>query len=258
MVRRLKSEVQKFTWQDFKKRLTILNVLQAIWLFVVCISGAILVLVMFNMVYIADPALKDLWLEVNIQILNGCFTIMAIITQPFRAVLAYWTASFYYSKDDSKKSYYSTKIGEMWKGIRLWPEGDKNEGKIANASAETSIAKDDNLLGQDPKTVDVDLEQGSQSQNVKALKIVPFWKWAVIVGLLNGQCIFQYPITAVHWIWFNKSSERPAWVVGLFLPLSFLCMAVSGIWIYYLTKEDPVVENNDHATNETIPAIIAV
>ena len=110
MVRRLKSEVQKFTWQDFKKRLTILNVLQAIWLFVVCISGAILVLVMFNMVYIADPALKDLWLEVNIQILNGCFTIMAIITQPFRAVLAYWTASFYYSKDDSKKSYYSTKI----------------------------------------------------------------------------------------------------------------------------------------------------
>ena len=228
MLQHLKQQLKKLTWEDFKRSLTILNILQAIWIFIVVISGAILVLVMFNMYYIADPLLRDLWLEVNIQILNGCFTIMAVITQPFRAVLAYWTTRYYYSKMDDEKSYYATKIEGMWNGIKLCPlvinVKDIDDTKLNVAENDTRREANERGTTDEIKSI------GKQ-------EFVPFWKWALIVALLNGQCIFQYPITAVHWIWFNKSQERPGWVIGLFLPLSFLCMAVSGFWIYKLTKK---------------------
>jgi hypothetical protein len=58
----------------------------------------------------------------------------------------------------------------------------------------------------------------------------PAWKWYCILALLNCQCIFQYPITYAMWAWIGYADQRPAWIVGTFLPLSFLCGVVSGVW----------------------------
>ena len=251
---KLKSDLKKLTWQDFKKSLTVLNILQAIWMFLVVVSGAILVLVMFNLAYIADPITRDLWLEVNIQILNGCFTVMALITQPFRAVLAYWTGRYYYSKNDAQKGYYAAKIGKMWAGISLCP----TVSKLDSSNTDIAVVEDGEKRRELNESGDTRIESSVEPILVNEKEdFVPFWKWALIVFMLNGQCVFQYPITAVHWIWFNKSQERPGWVIGLFLPLSFLCMAASGIWIYFLTKKKaPATEKE--VKSETLPVIVSV
>lgn len=65
----------------------------------------------------------------------------------------------------------------------------------------------------------------------------PTWKWYTILALLNGQCIFQYPITVVMWMYAAKAHVRPGWVIALFLPLSFLCGIVSGLWPALMTMD---------------------
>lgn len=55
------------------------------WLFVaIVISGAILFMVMVGMVKITPKSQSDLWIEVNSQILNGIFTLLALSTHPLR------------------------------------------------------------------------------------------------------------------------------------------------------------------------------
>ena len=89
----------------------------------VVVSGAILFLVTFlsfdsgscwsdsavwNLVHISfshshtRPNTKENWLEVNSQILNGCFTLTTILTQPIRALLLYYTILWMWAKDGNK------------------------------------------------------------------------------------------------------------------------------------------------------------
>jgi hypothetical protein len=58
----------------------------------------------------------------------------------------------------------------------------------------------------------------------------PVWKWYTLLALLNLNCIFQYPITIVMWGYAANYKARVAWVVPVFLPLSFFAGAISGIW----------------------------
>ncbi|KAJ1336634.1 hypothetical protein BSLG_007416 [Batrachochytrium salamandrivorans] len=59
---------------------------------------------------------------------------------------------------------------------------------------------------------------------------VPFWKWATILALLNGQCLFQYAIDYAMWGWATDYTRRPPYIVGLFLPLSFISGVVGVVW----------------------------
>ncbi|KAJ3361902.1 hypothetical protein HDU91_003689 [Kappamyces sp. JEL0680] len=63
------------------------------------------------------------------------------------------------------------------------------------------------------------------------------WRWYAILALLNCQCLFQYPITYAMWAYLGKADQRPAWIVGVFLPLSFLCGVISGVWPGLISKK---------------------
>jgi hypothetical protein len=65
----------------------------------------------------------------------------------------------------------------------------------------------------------------------------PTWKWMVILAMLNGQCFFQYPITVVQWMYIGRATERPAVVIAVCLPISFLCGAIGGVWPVLLARD---------------------
>jgi hypothetical protein len=53
--------------------------------------------------------------------------------------------------------------------------------------------------------------------------------WLTLL-LLNGNCIFQYPITALMWAWIGRPEQRPFWAITyLFLPLSLGCAIAGGV-----------------------------
>jgi hypothetical protein len=166
------------------------------------------------MVKIEDDATRELWLEVNSQILNGLFTVMALILQPARLVLGFLTIKYLVCS-------YPQKL-ECIKQIKKW---FPDFGIFAVNTTKVEIQADT-----DPEAT----PRNSAELSAKDMEYFDVTKWICIVLLLNGQCFFQYPITIVHWAY--RKPERPVWVVATFLPLSFLCMAISGIWIALISK----------------------
>jgi hypothetical protein len=63
-----------------------LNMVMFLWIFVVAVSGAILFMVMTGMLNHALPkkSQRDVWFEVNNQILNALFTLMCLYQHPKR------------------------------------------------------------------------------------------------------------------------------------------------------------------------------
>jgi hypothetical protein len=185
-----------------KPHLTPLNIFNGVILLVVIISGAILFMVMVGMIRFEVEETKQAWFEANAQILNACFTITALMTQPQRFLLFLWTIKWNRAQG-SKKREFARMIEETVPAIILHP----------TPTTDTSL----DTIEQGPELVLTNQE-------------TPHWKWYTILALLNGQCIFQYPITYVQWAWIGKALERPQWVIAVFLPLSFLCGAIGGIW----------------------------
>ncbi|OQR98837.1 hypothetical protein THRCLA_06660 [Thraustotheca clavata] len=70
-----------------------------------------------------------------------------------------------------------------------------------------------------------------------------------LLWVMNFNCFFQYPITAVMWGYYYKN--RPAWIIGVFLPLSFMCNIWAGIWLYKLNQkvkiQDEMLLDNEMA-----------
>jgi hypothetical protein len=66
------------------RMLTPKNLVVAFFLLVVVVSGAILFMAMVGMVRYKDKETKELWIEVCSQILNGVFTLAALVNHPFR------------------------------------------------------------------------------------------------------------------------------------------------------------------------------
>lgn len=175
------------------------NITAIVLLFVVIVSGAILFMCLVGMITFADPLIKEAWIEINSQILNAVFTLQALMVQPIRAKLAYWTIRLFSSKtDQAVKQEMRNRIYENCPPIYL-------------ANHERDVPADAPISS-------------------KAT-------WIAMLGLLNGQCIFQYPITVAMWAWAANPNNRPKWIVPLFLPLSFLSGAGSGLWLHLMNRK---------------------
>ncbi|KAJ3319353.1 hypothetical protein HDV06_006380 [Boothiomyces sp. JEL0866] len=197
-----------------KPHLTPLVIFNLFLLFIIVVSGAILFMLIVNWIRLPTDDDKQTWFEVNSQILNACFTITAVMTQPARFMLFLWTCRWAFSQGQKKREY-ARMIHEVMPDIFL---------KGLNTPTET-----------DEVVIQVtDSNDGITNQNVES---TPTWKWYWILFCLNGQCIFQYPITFVQWAWIGRASERPALVIAVFLPLSFLCGAIGGIWPMLITMK---------------------
>jgi hypothetical protein len=180
----------------------------AVIMVVVVVSGAILFMVMVGMIRFELEQTKQDWFEINAQILNACFTITALMNQPQRFLLFWWTIKWYQSHGARKRDF-ARMIEESVPAIVLY----QTQGS-------------ESTIGAPPADQMPDIEKPT----IATSEITPTWKWYCILALLNGQCIFQYPITYVQWAWIGRATERPAWVIAVFLPLSFLCGAISGVW----------------------------
>ena len=182
-------------------------------------------------------------------------------TQPIRAILAYWTWKWYGSTAEGKQKY-ATLINKTMPDIYLFPVKPISTVPIIDSnlvkpntvspppadSVETVSSNNITQTSEIPRGGDNDIEviilneernsPSSLNSTTQSLNsATPTWKWYTILALLNGQCIFQYPITAVMWIYIGKAHERPDWVLGVFLPMSFLCGMISGIWPLLMTLD---------------------
>jgi hypothetical protein len=204
--------------------LTPLTIFNLSLLFIIIVSGAILFMVMVGMIQIEDANEKANWFEINAQILNACFTITAVMTQPIRFKLFMWTIKWYRAERGEIKLKYAKKIEKQMPDIIL--ESGVKKGSIAADSSTSPDSTED---------IATRLDVEAPSSNLKTC--TPTWKWLVILALLNGQCIFQYPITVVQWMYIGRATERPAVVIGVCLPISFLCGAIGGIWPALLGRD---------------------
>jgi hypothetical protein len=204
---------------NIKSHLNTMNIINAFIMLVVVVSGAILFMVMVGMISFELEQTKENWFEINAQILCACFTITALLTHPQRFLLLIWTFKWN-SKDGSQKREFARMIEESVPGIVLY-----------NREFSESTAFEIPLHGtpedsRDPSPEPIKVEDGER----KLVKQTPAWKWYIILALLHGQCFFQYPITFAHWMWFMRPKERPVYLVAVFLPLSFACGTIGGIW----------------------------
>lgn len=144
------------------------------WLLIVVVSGAILFMFLVGMVSFEKEKKNELWIEVNSQILNACFTLAALMNHPIRFYLLYL---FLHSPQ---------KLGRRISWFSIYPDSSDAERR--------SLEK----------------------------------KMIILLTLFHLNCFFQYPITFAMWNYHY--TQRPNWIVPLFLPLSFLCGFGAGIF----------------------------
>lgn len=177
---------------------------------IVVVTGAILVMAMWGWLGL-DKHQIDIWVEICSQILNGIFTFAAICTHPFR----------------SQTLYRILKLGNK-KDSNLFQ-------KVQDSFPDIPIVQD----------TDIDI-MASQPY----VSYIPLYKIKHIMLLLNLNCITQYPITAVMWIYHY--STRPIWVIIVFLPLSFLSGSIGNYYLFRLTrtskKPESIVNDMEYAT----------
>ncbi|KAG7401542.1 hypothetical protein PHYBOEH_000600 [Phytophthora boehmeriae] len=205
----------------------------------IVVSGAILFMVMVGMVTVGggDSDVKDDWIEVNSQILNGVFTWMAVTNHPFflfRLVMTMqvlgirrwsWTASIQkriraarYLSRHFPLVFVDTTIDLSTKIQRTEAqEGGADEG---DDEGYVDLAMDN----ADAERVDEIAYLRGDAENLRNTFV-----------MLNWNCLFQYPITAVMWAY--NADSRPGYVIGIFLPLSFLCNFGGQYRIFKLNKE---------------------
>ncbi|KAG3145056.1 hypothetical protein PI126_g13894 [Phytophthora idaei] len=201
----------------------------------IVVSGAILFMVMVGMVKVGgdDKGVKDDWIEVNSQILNGVFTWMAITNHPF----------FFY------------RLGKTLQvlGIRRWnwvPGMDKRVRAARYLSRHFPLVfvdteavhghKVESTEAQDAAADDGEVYLLADNEETETLEEISYNRGDAenllnTFVMLNWNCLFQYPITAVMWAY--NADTRPGFVIGVFLPLSFLCNFGGQYRIFKLNKD---------------------
>ncbi|ETN00208.1 hypothetical protein PPTG_18209 [Phytophthora nicotianae INRA-310] len=202
---------------------------------VIVVSGAILFMVMVGMVKVGDgdKDVKDDWIEVNSQILNGVFTWMAITNHPFFL-------------------YRLIKTLQVL-GIRRWnwvPEMDKRVRAARYLSrhfplvfVDTEAVHDHKLESAEAQDAAVDdgaVYLLTEHEETETLEEITYNRGDAenlrnTFVMLNWNCLFQYPITAVMWAY--NADTRPGFVIAAFLPLSFLCNFGGQYRIFKLNKD---------------------
>ncbi|KAG6614129.1 Integral membrane protein [Phytophthora cinnamomi] len=203
----------------------------------IVVSGAILFMVIVGMITVGggDEDVKKHWIEVNSQILNGVFTWMAITNHPFflyrlgktLQVLGIRRWDWVAPKDSRVRAarYLSRHFPLVFVDTVAIHD---HKMELAEAQ-EAAGADDDNdvyLLAdmEEVEQVDEIAYVRSDAENLRNTFV-----------MLNWNCLFQYPITAVMWAY--NSHTRPGFVIGVFLPLSFMCNFGGQYRIYKLNKD---------------------
>ncbi|DAZ98904.1 TPA: hypothetical protein N0F65_001343, partial [Lagenidium giganteum] len=170
---------------------------------VIVVSGAILFMVIVGMIQLHDKDKKDDWIEVNSQILNGVFTWMAFTNHPFFAYRLYHILRLLNpaSNPDEKEGSALT-LSKLFPLV--FPPAVSHQGKTTHKT------------------------------QTRAYDEADVWYLRKTFIILNFNCIFQYPMAIVMWS-FNAKT-RPGYIIGIFLPLSFLCNAVGQVRLFKLTK----------------------
>ncbi|OWZ03427.1 hypothetical protein PHMEG_00024846 [Phytophthora megakarya] len=200
----------------------------------IVVSGAILFMVMVGMVQVGGGGkdVKDDWIEVNSQILNGVFTWMAITNHPFFIYRLFKTFQVL--------------------GIRRWnwvPATDKRIRAARYLSRHFPLVFVDTEAVHDQKIESTEAQNAGtdegevyllKDEETETLEEITYNRHDVenlrnTFVMLNWNCLFQYPITAVMWAY--NSDTRPGYVIGIFLPLSFLCNFGGQYRIFKLNKD---------------------
>ncbi|KAJ3219850.1 hypothetical protein HDU67_009038 [Dinochytrium kinnereticum] len=161
----------------------------------------------------------DFWIEVNSQILNGCFTLSAIIVAPSRMLNLWRLIMYLFAVRSARSRQAEQKEAELGDGVIALPE---KAVKLAN---ELERVYSPLLIRNDEET------RRSMPESVFKVALVPEGKWLALILILNGQCFFQWPITVAMWGWASNYPSRPGFMVYAFLPISFICSAWGGIWL---------------------------
>ncbi|KAJ3186421.1 hypothetical protein HK101_009656 [Irineochytrium annulatum] len=165
-------------------------------------------MVLVRWIQLPDQDTRGVWVEINSQILNACFTLSALCVAPSR-MLNLWRLCVYMSR---------TKVGREGTGE---PRNVEIADRIERTYAPLLLRPDDRKLADDPATYAAALLDVRR-------------RWLPLILLLNGQCLFQWPITVAMWGWATHYQDRPGYIVGAFLPLSFLSGTIGGSWLGYL------------------------
>uniref|UniRef100_H3GYG2 Uncharacterized protein n=1 Tax=Phytophthora ramorum TaxID=164328 RepID=H3GYG2_PHYRM len=212
-----------------KRRLILWIAYNVVLYGVIVVSGAILFMVMVGMVSVGDKDVKDDWIEVNSQILNGVFTWMALTNHPFflyrlvmtLRVLGIRRRNWVATRD--QRGHAARYLSHHFPLVFV-------DTKVAiDHKVTTTEAQDDGevyLLAdkEDVEAVDDVAYVRGDAENLRNTFV-----------MLNWNCLFQYPITAVMWAY--TADSRPGFVIGVFLPLSFLCNFGGQYRIFKLNKD---------------------
>jgi hypothetical protein len=195
------------TQQKEKKCCWYLCVLYNVILYgIIVVSGAILFMVMVGMIQIeGNEKKKKIWIEVNSQILNGVFTWMALTNHP----------------GFMKRIYHILRLVKTQKRLEDENEDKKEKSALYLRHFFPILFTDKTPQHQfKTKTIGFEMKNLIQLRNIYLL--------------LNCCCLFQYPITIV--MWFCSASTRPGYIIGFFLPLSFVCNIGGQYKLFQLKK----------------------
>ncbi|EGZ15432.1 hypothetical protein PHYSODRAFT_509026 [Phytophthora sojae] len=196
----------------------------------IVVSGAILFMVMVGMITVGggDADVKDDWIEVNSQILNGVFTWMAITNHPFFLYRLVKTLQVLGVRRWDWASPMATRVRAARYLSRHFPLVFVDTVAIHDHKLEAQEADDSEVY------LLAEAEEAEQLEEVAYVRSDAEHLRNTFV-MLNWNCLFQYPITAVMWAY--NSDTRPGFVIGVFLPLSFMCNFGGQYRIYKLNKD---------------------
>jgi hypothetical protein len=188
-------------------------------------SGAIFFIVVVGIIKVDE---KDVYLEITSQILNGCFTFLALYNQPERLRNLYRISQLLaFQKQSIRSEYqYQSQISDLEKKINQdYPfiKFPKNEF-ISNDST-LPLKENGNLSHQN---------------------------FLITMILLNMNCIFQYPITISMWSYITNVTNRPPEIIYIFLPLSFLSGVIGTSWIGYIKHRESKKSKNKNIIMKSV------
>ncbi|KAI1061366.1 hypothetical protein LB507_011263 [Fusarium sp. FIESC RH6] len=215
------------------QQMTIFKALLIVYCLNVVAWGGMIFLLMCN----AAPAMchpscddinspRQIWIEIDSQILNALFCIPAFWLAPRRCI-EFWKVLKYATKQDI------TALRQLAATYREWfrlPGSDAIPAYVGPVEAEAWLNEtpfQDGMLPYPARSIPGPPPSGRRATPSRVWKL----QAVVVLGLLNT--IFQVILSLFMWC-YNRHN-RPAWSVGLFLCLAFVSSIGAGL-LQFLEK----------------------
>lgn len=166
----------------------------------IVVSGAIAFFIMVGAVPFSSDIEKNIWLEVNFQLLNAIFTLGALLDAPkrFRGL---WLALAFRAKQRKLRHLELSCLGKSDQAETVRRQLEEILERVLHLSA----------------WVEPTSTQLAGSQKVLKVDIGPFlWVW----GLLNVSTVAQAVVTYTMWA-YHPIESRPSLPIAIALPISF-------------------------------------